>query len=535
MKNIRQSTVIRAIFALASALAGLAVAQSRAAGPTLPNTPDTENPHSWKPRVSSVTVFKNGLGFFMRQGAIALRDGWCVAGEVPPAHFGTLALYSHVPDEVVDVVGAGPGEVVEFDGVDAPKDAAAKRARLEASRYLKLQLTYTQKEAEKTAAGKLVSIGPDFVVLESDNSSFAVPLEGLKKMQLLERPLRIHVVGPDAKTPAKTTLGMAYLRKGITWIPEYSLKVLDEDSAELSLRGTLVNEAEDLVHCDVNFVVGVPHFFHTDYLAPIAVGQVIRTIGAAAAPREVMSQIANQAVFANSIRANQLDNVVEQPVAPAGRDVKDALGSLPQMEGPGGSDFTIYARKDLTLRRGEKAVVTLFSRKIKYSHLYRWAPPEALQHYLLLHNQTDTAWTTGPCLALTASGPLSEDLLKYVPKNGSGEFPVTTAVNVAQEQEETEVDRKLRAHEPSHEFWLDLVTLQGSLKLRNFEKTPITVIITTKLAGRPLSASDEGAITVNTAKLQLLEREASIRWKITIEPGQTKTLTYKYERYVPSK
>ena len=196
MKNIRQSTVIRAIFALASALAGLAVAQSRAAGPTLPNTPDTENPHSWKPRVSSVTVFKNGLGFFMRQGAIALRDGWCVAGEVPPAHFGTLALYSHVPDEVVDVVGAGPGEVVEFDGVDAPKDAAAKRARLEASRYLKLQLTYTQKEAEKTAAGKLVSIGPDFVVLESDNSSFAVPLEGLKKMQLLERPLRIHVVGP---------------------------------------------------------------------------------------------------------------------------------------------------------------------------------------------------------------------------------------------------------------------------------------------------------------------------------------------------
>ena len=532
---IRPCIVIRTTFALASALLGLGGAGSQAADPAVTNSSDTENPHSWKPRVTSVTVFKNGLGFFMREGAIALRDGWCVAGEVPPAHFGTLALYSHVQDEVVDVVGAGPGEVVEFDGVDAPKDGATKRARLEASRSLKLQLTYTQKESDKTATGKLVSVGPDFVVLESDSSSFAVPLEGIKKMQILEHPIRIHVTGADAKTPAKTTLGMAYLRKGITWIPEYSLKVLDADSAELALRGTLVNEAEELVHCDVNFVVGVPHFFHTDYLAPIAVGQVIRTIGAAVAPREIMSQIGNRAAFANDIRANQLDNVIEQPVARAGRDVKDALGDLPQMEGAGGSDFTVYARKDLTLRRGEKAVVTLFTRKIKYSHIYRWSPPEALQHYLVLHNQTDTPWTTGPCLALSTSGPLSEDLLKYVPKNGQGEFPITTAINVAQEQEETEVDRKLRTHEPSHQFWVDLVTLQGDLKIRNFEKTPITVIITTKLPGKPLSASEDGAITVNTAKLQLLEREGSIRWKVTIEPGQTKALSYKYERYVPSK
>ncbi len=524
------------IFTLVCASAALSGPGSEASAADTPaNPPEAENPHSWRPKVTSVTVFKNGFGFFMRQGPVALRDGWCAAGEAPPAHFGTLAFYSHAQDEVVDVVGAGPGEVVEFDGVDAPRDVVSKRARLEASRHLKLQLTYTHRETERTAAGRLVSIGPDFVVLENDGANSAVPLAGIRKLQLLERPTRIHVTGPNQKAPAQTTLGMAYLRKGITWIPEYSLKVLDDDSAELSLRGTLVNEAEDLVHCDVNFVVGVPHFLHTDYLAPIAVGQVIRTIGAAVAPREVMSQIANRAAIANDLRANQLDAVVEQPVAPAGRDVKDVLGNLPQMEGSGGSDFTVYARKDLTLRRGEKAVVTLFTRKIKYSHLYRWSPPEALQHYLLLQNQTDTPWTTGPCLALNSSGPLSEDLLKYVPRNGHGEFPVTTAINVAQEQTETETDRKLRAHEPSHQFWVDLVTLEGELKIRNFEKTPITVIVSARLPGKPLSASDDGAISINTSKLQLLEREGSIRWKVTIDPGASKSLTYKYERYVPSK
>ncbi len=499
--------------------------------------PEPENAHLWKPRVTSVAVFKNGLGFFLREGQAQLRQGWCVAGEVPPAHFGTLAIYAHGKDEFVDVVGSGPGEIVEFDGVDAPKDAAEKRRRLEASRFLKLQLTYTYKDAERTAAGRLVSVGPDFAVLECDGANFAVPLDGIKKLQVLEKPVRAHVTGPDGKSPGQATLGMAYLRKGITWIPEYTLKVLADDTAELTLRGTLVNEAEDLVHCDVNFVVGVPHFLHTDYLAPVAVGQVIRTIGAAVAPREVMTQIMNRAAIAGDGRATPPDraSVVEQPAPGAGRDMREVLGNLPQMEGPGGADFTVYTKKDLTVRRGEKAIVTLFVKQIKYSHIYRWSPPEALQHFLVLQNHTDTAWTTGPCLAVRQGSPLSEDLLKYVPKGGSGELPVTTAINVAQEQQESEVDRKLKAHEPAHQFYVDLVTLQGELKIRSYEKTPITVVLTAPIRGKPLSASDDGVITVNTAQLQLLERSGSIRWKLKIEPGETKTVTYRYERYVPSK
>lgn len=82
-------------------------------------TSQDENPHLWKPRTKSVAVFKNGLGFFMRQGEVRLRDGWCVAEHIPPAAFGTLAIYALSEEQMVDVVGSGPGEVVEFDGRDA--------------------------------------------------------------------------------------------------------------------------------------------------------------------------------------------------------------------------------------------------------------------------------------------------------------------------------------------------------------------------------------------------------------------------------
>ena len=53
---------------------------------------DTENPHLWKPRTRSVAVFKNGLGFFMREGEVQVRDGWCLARHIPPATFGSLAI-----------------------------------------------------------------------------------------------------------------------------------------------------------------------------------------------------------------------------------------------------------------------------------------------------------------------------------------------------------------------------------------------------------------------------------------------------------
>ena len=215
-----------------------------------------------------MAVFKNGLGFFMREGEVKLRDGWCVAEHVPPAAFGTLAIYARNEKETVDVVGSGPGEVIEFDGRDAPKDPAAKRARLEASKNLKVQLQYTHKGQQRTASGKLVSVGADFVVLETDSNSFAVPTEGITRLQVLELPLRIHLLSEEEKQPATAALGMAYLRQGITWIPEYTLKVLDDDMAELTLRGSLVNEAEDLIHSDVHLVVGVPHFVHTAIPGP---------------------------------------------------------------------------------------------------------------------------------------------------------------------------------------------------------------------------------------------------------------------------
>lgn len=503
-----------------------------------------ENPHVWQPRTHSVAVFKNGLGFFMREGEVELRDGWCVAKQIPPAAFGTLAIYSHDEKHSVDIVGSGPGEIVEFDGRDAPDDIATKCKRLRASLNLKVHLHYKHKGDDRNAAGKLVSVGPKFAVLDSGINSFAVPVEGIEKMQILELPLRIHMVSEDKQPDKQVRLGMAYLRKGITWIPEYTLKVIDEETAELTLRGTVVNEAEDLIHTDVHLVVGVPHFVHTDYMAPIAVGQMIRAIGTVMAPHAVMSQqMFNRAALVTSNAASAANpgmggpggGLVNRPVPQEKDTLEKVVGNLPQLGGAAATDYTVYTKKNLTLRRGEKAIVTLFVKKIKYSHIYRWSPPKAMQHSLVLHNQTDTPLTTGPCLAISNGRPLSEDLLKYTPKGGNGELSVTAAVNISHHKSEHEIERKLKAHSPSHNVYFDLVTLEGKLTLRNYEKQAVRIVIDNPIPGKPIDADDEGRMSVDPTKLRLVERAGSVQWTVEIEPGEDKTLTYRYERYISSR
>lgn len=492
-----------------------------------------ENPHVWRPTVRSVAVFKNGTGFFVRTGAVELNDGWCYADPVPPALFGTLAFYAMRDDQRVDLVGSGRGEVVDFATADEPPTAAAKAEALRPLLGLEVQLVSGPTLRETTAAGTLREVTTDYAILEFDTQLSAVPLADLRRAEVLNYPIRMHVEAGDA---TEAELGMAYLRKGITWIPEYTLEIIDDTTAELTLRATLVNEAEDLVDADVHFVVGVPSFLLAEYLSPLAVGQAIRTVAAALPPGFQAQMVANNAIMNRAALAN--DNradasVVLQDVSNTG--AANAMSGLPQLGGAAGSDFSVYTRSHMTVRRGEKALVTIFKQQVRYAHRYHWESPGALRHLLVLHNETDSGWTTGPIIAISGPRPLCQDTLYYTPAGSNADLPVTTAINVGTSASESETDRALKAHEPQHNVFFDLVTIQGTLTLVNHESRAIDVAIHRQVPGLLETASDDGRLQQDTSELRLLQRRGSVDWRIKLEPGERRTLTYTYKRYVESR
>jgi hypothetical protein len=78
------------------------------------------------------------------------------------------------------------------------------------------------------------------------------------------------------------------------------------------------------------------------------------------------------------------------------------------------------------------------------------------------------------------------------------------------------------------------VTIDGLLELKNFENRAARVIVTAPVPGKPIAAGDGGELSIDPGKLILRERCGSIRWDLTLGPGETKELSYRYERYVPS-
>jgi len=495
-----------------------------------------DNPHVWDPEVRSVAVFKNGMGFLIREGDVQLRDGWCVTGAVPPALFGTLAIYALDESYSVDVVGAGTGQVIDFDGKDGPADVEGKVTCLESYKGLNVELTHKDGDAERRTAGRLTDVTGDFAILKREGSLAATPLSELTKLHVLDYPLRVHVDG--APPNGTVRLGMAYLRKGVTWIPEYSLRVVDETKAELTLRATFVNEVENLVRADIHFVVGVPSFIHADYLTPIAIGQAIRSV-ASSLPVQFQGQMMSNAIMTRSAvaqdaRAGRPETEVRE-VPPADGDIDRVLQNLPRMGGAGATDYTVYTKPGMTVRQREKAIVTVFDREIRYGHMYRWHSPGALRHYLVLHNDTDTAWTTGPVIAVSDRRPLCQDTICYTPRGSRYELPVTTAVNIASAVVESEMDRKLKAHEPANHFFLDLVTIEGRLTVRNHEQSPVELSIEREVPGLLISTSNDGQTRQDIDKLKLIERRGWASWTLTLAPGERKELTYRYERYVPSR
>lgn len=535
--------------------------------PVVAQSETTENAHVWRPRTTSVAVFKNGLGFFMREGTVETSNGWARGDSVPPASFGTFAVYSLTENSAVDTIALGPGEILEFDGKQAPDTLEARLEKLKPCVGLNLELTYTLKGKKTTSVGKLVSVSEPFVILETEMSSFAVKIEDIRKLQVLNLPLRIHVQTEKAADAAKADqtkadapktdaakadaqpgknpefkLGMAYLRKGIIWIPEYSLKILDDQTAELTLRGTVVNEAEDLIDTDVHLVVGVPHFVHTEFQSPFVVGQAIRSIGVSLAmqnraqiPAQMMSQMTSNSMQNTYNAAPAIENLAPVPetvpVEQGNTNIQQTLGQLPSLETAGGSDYTVYTRKGLTLRKGERAMLTLFTQKIQYSHVYRWNTEKKMEHSLILNNSTSSAWTTGPCLAISDSQALTEDTLKYTPKGSAGELALTESINVGQGYLRKEIDRKLNAHNINNVSF-DLVNLEGTIRLQNFEPREVNIVVTCPINGKVTKASDDGKLVQDASELRLAERKSSVIWNLKLKPGEVKELTYSYERYV---
>ncbi|MEK7722903.1 MAG: hypothetical protein AAB336_01015, partial [Acidobacteriota bacterium] len=122
--------------------------------------------------------------------------------------------------------------------------------------------------------------------------------------------------------------------------------------------------------------------------------------------------------------------------------------------------------------------------------------------------------------------------LSFTPTGGDNILRVTPATEVIGShklEEKTREPKQMRFSGSTYDY--DLVTVEGTIKVKNLKKQPIELVLTRNVTGDVLLASDGGKVTREGFNLQAVNPNSLIRWNLNLPTGE-KEIKYTYKIYV---
>jgi len=574
----------------------------------------------FSPKITEVTVFKDGHALIMAKGKVKTEDGWCRAREVPVPVLGTFWTFTTEKDAVVDVVRCGMVDTkveracMTFDEImqvntgkvvtlrETIKDNAAavhtgkllgileNESPVESIAVRTTQPTYDiygryisgEVVPETTVAKARTMAG--FVMLETDKGVEMIKRENITGISIgdskpstsfpekrSERELAMHVVSKGKPVTRECEVGMAYLQKGLRWIPEYRIQLLEDGKAKVTLQGTVINELADIQNVNLHLVVGVPSFIMKDTISPMALREAGLKLSSYFLPP---SRSGGRGGSDYQYLSNAL---MSQSVMPAirGGGAEGATGGPDIPEEGRQEDLFLYDKPGFSLKKGESAMVQLLEVVVPYEDIYTWEippvpPMELWRHYdqerqrqlvnslagakamhvIRLTNSGEVPWTTGPAVIFKGNAILAQQLVTYTSVKNKADVPITVATDVNTSKEESEIKREenvpMNGHNHTKFF------MRGKLTVNNFKSRPVHVIVTRKAMGTATSAGEDGRIrTANSLEdssfggndypwfswawpweYRGINSLSEITWDVTIPAGKARTFEYDWYYFV---
>jgi len=516
--------------------------------------------------VRQVALFKNGLGYFLREGKLPDEAGPFVIRALPASSHGTFWISCDRSVRLPSLVAreARRTETVEVTGLtDLVRANLGKKARLfgvgeepVVGRLLDLVAAEPEQAADPYASGpasfrsgRYPDSGYDreIVFLETEEGMVAVSPRRLQRVDILQQDVNrsletevgtVELAGVLAEARGKRDFTVSYLAKGITWAPSYRIDIADGDLAAISAKAVVINEVEDLEDVTLQLITGVPHVQFADVPSPLSLkldlAQFFRSLSRP--PEETANIMSNRAVVLQQRAMYPRDS--RRGVLPA-----YAAGSA----GETAEDLFLYPLKHVTQAKGEVGYHPLFSALVPCEHVYRWDMPDYLDeasrrsrpydrdaeaaqvvwHSIRLQNTSPYPWTTAPAMTAAEGQILGQDTLTYTPVAASVTLKLTQAVGVAADEQEREVDRDREGVTLQGRRY-EKVTIEGELRVRNSKPEPITIEITKTFAGDLVSSVPEAKVEQLASGLKAVNATNLLTWVLEVKPEEERELNYTY-------
>jgi hypothetical protein len=545
--------------------------------------------------IREVTVFKDGHAFVLHEGKVPTdAAGQVVLDYLPAPVLGTFWPYSADPKVKLAGVTAGRRRVsvnrTALSVLELIEANAGAKVHIRTSGSGELDgeivgiLTRSSEELRRTSPPGTEERLPEkgnILLVKTEAGIRTLPANSVTELTFRDdlKPavsaeefrnvLSLRFDWPGGKPEKTAHVGMAYLQRGIRWIPEYRIEIDGKGQARVKLQATLINELADLVDVKAHLVVGVPSFAFQEMADPMSLGQAVAQLSS-----HFRADASTAFALSNSMMTQVAAPVREAPVQarPAGMDLGPEVSG-----GQKNEDLYIFTLEHITLKKGERMVVQVGEYSLPYRDVYTLAlpfgPPRDIRqnfstqqqielarlmaapkakHVIRLQNKADVPLTTAPVLILKDGRLLAQGMMKYTPIGGASDLEIGTAIDIAVEKTDKETGRTPNVLS-WHSTMLSRIDMEGQVHLVNHRTAASEIEVTRYVMGLVDGAEQQGKIeqlggweAVSAANVELpswwgwyswpywwyeFNGIGCVKWTVTLDAGKDTDLNNKWHYF----
>lgn len=497
-------------------------------------------------KTKKIAVFKNGTGFFIKSGTVEATEGTYTFKQTPKALFGSL--WVSAMGEEIKSLRTLQEKSVEKKNAEKVSDILSGNIGKQVKVYLYMGESYE---------GKIIELNKDIVTLQTKDRWITTDISTVKTVEFLEKPnatydskTETNQLAVDFDKSGKKNLNLMYLQKGIGWFPSYLVEIDENNKAIVTLKSTLINDVEDIDNSELSFVVGVPNFKYNYLESPLTSGASLLTF---------ISNLngGNSRGYGSFDNSNYLSNaIMTQSTTAYNEDGNFDFHESTEFN----ADFTneedlyFYKHENVTLKKGDRATYNLLKTTVDFEHIYEVTIPQngvyyynyskeysdpasnKVWHSIKLKNSTKMPWTTGTAMVVKREKddvkPISQDMMKYTPVSSDTYLKITVSPDISAKERDKEISRVEKSKRNNNDYY-DLVTVEGSIVLKNFKDKDVKLNVKRDIVGTLKSSDVEWEYTkYPNSYYYAINPTNNVSWDVKLKPGEEKEITYTYTIYI---
>ncbi len=519
-----------------------------------------------KPKVISVSMFKNGYAFVTRE--IAITDNTAKVVEVPVTSLGSLWFWTN------------EGQVDSVTGME-DKSQATQRIPFSTDEELlaanigkKFQFTVLYKDTKddrktdrhEKVEGILKTFAGGFLTVETADGTAIIRQEKLESIVakdpavVLSRESKYdvnsHYYRIVTKNNAKSVMMMS-LERGMTWAPGYAIDLSSPDKLVFTAKSTVLNDLLDFENAKLRLITGFPNIQFQNILDPLTSGMSVddwlRSIsggvpggfgnggggmGGQSRGGEVTRKAAAGTMLSGGagVVPDTIDHISYDPTDNS-LIVRGVDGQTINSKGEQLEDLFFYDLEKVSLKRGSRSYQYLYQFETPYKRTYSWdgSKGSPIFNKIKFKNMTGKPISTAAASMFKKGEVVGQGMMNYTAANTEAELTVSRSLDFRTDSNTDLIDRAVGAiKDKKGVATMDLITYETDLEVENPKEEAVTFQIKFPVMGEVVKTEPKAEIEIVKTGIRGQNPTNTLKWEFKLEAGKTSKFTVRYKVYVPT-